>query len=265
MADKERQLLIKKGDDAKKNGELQKMLILGFTDPHEAEAGTLKDADFFFEALINPETYTTNHTIKFSKDDQGQGTSGKQLKYVLTEPEEMTFDFLFDGTGIIDGEWRTTKDNPAIVDNLPQDSIADSIQKFKHVLIDYNGDSHQPRHVKLIWGGNAIFKGRASAISITYKLFKPDGTPIRATAKVTISSSIHEPIRAAKDGTKSADLTHVRKVIAGDTLPLLCYRIYGDPKYYMQVAKFNGLGNFRSLTPGTDLVFPPIAKTANSS
>ncbi len=42
----------------------------------------------------------------------------------------------------------------------------------------------------------------------------------------------------------------------------MCYRIYGDPKYYLEVAKVNGLGNFRFLKPGTDLIFPPIEKTS---
>jgi nucleoid-associated protein YgaU len=53
----------------------------------------------------------------------------------------------------------------------------------------------------------------------------------------------------------------VRKIKFGDTLPLMCYRIYGDPKYYLQVAEANGLDNFRRLKPGTDIFFPPLEKT----
>jgi len=44
----------------------------------------------------------------------------------------------------------------------------------------------------------------------------------------------------------------------GDTLPLLCERIYGDSRYYMAVARFNGLRQFRALTPGMALHFPPL-------
>jgi nucleoid-associated protein YgaU len=44
----------------------------------------------------------------------------------------------------------------------------------------------------------------------------------------------------------------------GDTLPLLCERIYGDPGYYIDVARFNGLVHFRCLEPGTRLHFPPL-------
>ena len=132
---------------------------------------------------------------------------------------------------------------------------------MKDVLIGYKGDSHEPRHLKLVWGENSIFKGRVTELSINHKMFKPDGTPIRAIATVKFKSSIEEQKRAAKENKSSPDLTHIRKVKQGDTLPLMCYSIYGDPKYYLQVAEVNGLANFRQLKPGTDLFFPPLKKT----
>jgi hypothetical protein len=231
-------------------GKHGKMLILAFADSQKAESGGVAEADASFEALINPETYTLEYKLKFEAEP-GHGSSGKQLKYQYTEPEELTFEFLFDNTGIIDGE--------------PRASVADDIKNFKDVLIDYKGDSHEPRHFKMVWGQNSIFKGRVTEVAITYKLFASDGTPIRAIAKVKFKSSIEEQIRAAKEDKKSPDLTHIRKVKLGDTLPLLCYSIYGDPRYYLDVADRNGLGNFRQLTPGMDLVFPPIDKTQVSS
>ncbi|KAF0195079.1 MAG: hypothetical protein FD166_3136 [Bacteroidetes bacterium] len=229
------------------SGKLEKMLILAFSDSEKAENGGLKEADDVFEALINPEGYALSYKLKFTDSAQGQGTSGQQLKYEYTEPEEITFEFLFDNTGIIDGK--------------PRASIADDLKRFKKVVIDYKGDSHEPRHFKLVWGENSIFKGRVTELSINYKLFRPDGTPIRAVATVRFKSSIEEQIRAARENNSSPDLTHIRKVKAGDTLPLMCYRIYGDPKYYLQVAAANGLSGFRSLKPGTDIYFPPIEKT----
>jgi hypothetical protein len=228
-------------------GKLEKMLILAFSDSEKAENGGVNDADDMFEALINPESYTLQYKLKFSEGTQGQGTSGAQLKYEYTEPEEITFEFLFDNTGIIDGQ--------------PRASIAADLKKFKEVLIAYKGDSHEPRHFKLVWGENSIFKGRVTEVSINHKMFKPDGTPIRATATVKFRSSIEEQKRAAQENRSSPDLTHVRKVKFGDTLPLMCYRIYGDPKYYLQVAEANGLDNFRRLKPGTDIFFPPLEKT----
>jgi len=233
------------------SGNLEKMLILGFADSKKAETGGKKEAVNSFEALINPENYTQEIKHKFAESDQGHGTSGKQLKYQGTEPEEMSFEFLFDNTGIIDGK--------------PRDSIVDDIKKFKEVLIDYKGDAHEPRHLKLVWGENLIFKGRAVEIAITYKMFKSDGTPTRAVVKVKFKSSIEEQKRAAKENKSSPDLTHVRRVKLGDTLPQLCFDVYGDPRYYLQVADANALNDFRLLPPGANLVFPPIDKSGKSA
>jgi nucleoid-associated protein YgaU len=52
-------------------------------------------------------------------------------------------------------------------------------------------------------------------------------------------------------------------VKAGDTLPWLCYNIYGDSRYYLEIARVNKLINFRKLREGDELYFPPIAKSAN--
>jgi len=113
------------------SGKLEKMLILAFSDSKTAESGGKSKADDYVEALINPESYTQSYKLKFSKSGQGQGTSGQQLKYEYSEPGEMSFEFLFDNTGIID-------DNP-------RDSVADDVLEFRKVLTEYKGDSHEPR------------------------------------------------------------------------------------------------------------------------
>ena len=58
----------------------------------------------------------------------------------------------------------------------------------------------------------------------------------------------------------SADLTHVRLVKAGDTLPRLCDEIYGEPRMYLEVARANDLDHFRALQPGMRIAFPPLEK-----
>ena len=57
---------------------------------------------------------------------------------------------------------------------------------------------------------------------------------------------------------KGGSVKHLIEVKAGDTLPLLCYQIYQDCTYYIDVAKINNLTNFRDLKPGIKLQFPPL-------
>ena len=49
----------------------------------------------------------------------------------------------------------------------------------------------------------------------------------------------------------------------GVLLPLLTREIYGTEAYYLRVAQVNNLDDFRNLTPGQVLFFPPLdSKTA---
>jgi hypothetical protein len=219
------------------------MLILAFETSEEAETGGKPEAKDSVEAFINPENYTLEYKVK-TAEGQGQGTSGAQSKFEYTLPEELTFEFLFDNTGIIDGKPK-------------KDGVFDDVDHFRRVLTEYQGASHEPYHLKLVWG-NLIFKGRAIELGITHKLFNPDGQPIRSVAKAKFKGSIEEKKRAAQEDNKSPDVTHQHRVTVGDTLPLLCYQIYGDPQYYLEVAEANSLENFRLLEPGTNLVFPPL-------
>jgi nucleoid-associated protein YgaU len=68
-------------------------------------------------------------------------------------------------------------------------------------------------------------------------------------------SKEEEALRANRS---SPDMSHLIEVKAGDTLPLLCYRVYRDSSYYLEVARQNKLTDFRDLKPGSKLHFPPL-------
>jgi hypothetical protein len=224
-------------------GKLEKMLILAFDTAEDAERGGTLEAKARFEALINPETYTLEYKVK-TADGQGQGTSAAQTKFEYTLPEELTFDFLFDNTGLIDGTPKP-------------DGVFEDVDALRKLLTEYQSDSHEPYHLKLVWG-NLIFKGRAIEVGITYKLFNPDGQPIRAVVRVKFKGSVEEKKRASLEDRRSADLTHRRTVEPGDTLPFLCFEVYGDPRQYLFVADSNRLDDFRRLPVGQALLFPPL-------
>jgi len=232
-------------------GELKKMEIYAYTDVDMADnhLASVPGVNNPYKALINPESYSVEIKYEF-ENGQGQGTTGGHQQFKIKLPEEMSFEFLFDNTGIIDGR--------------PKTNIADDIEKFKKFLMDYDGNSHQPRFFKFVWGTD-LFKGRCSALNINYKLFNPDGSPIRAVCKVSLKQATEEELRVIQQNDRSPDLTHYRIVQQGDLLPLMCYKIYGDPSYYLQVAQVNRLQNFRNLEVGSELFFPPIDKTKTSA
>ncbi|MCT8339867.1 LysM peptidoglycan-binding domain-containing protein [Flavobacteriaceae bacterium TK19130] len=227
-------------------GQLKKLRVIGYKD----DAFTEKIADGEFSTLLNPETYSLNYSVEYT-EAQGQGTSGSQGKYLRTPPENLAVEFLFDRTGAIRGS-----------QNLKGDGIIDDIEKFKRIVFDYDGDQHKPNYVMIGWG-TLLFKGVLQQMDIEFKLFSPDGTPLRAVAKTQFKGSIEDDLRVAKENNQSPDVTHIRMVKEGDTLPLMTHRIYGNSKYYLQVAAANGLTNFRNLTPGQEIMFPPIEKASS--
>lgn len=228
--------------DTQKKGALEKMTIQAYNNPDLAESHKVET---LFVAMMNPESYTLDYKVTFN-ESQGQGTSGTQQKFFAKPPEEMQFEFLFDDTGLIDGRPR-------------DEGIFDEVELFKKLLLETDPDSHEPRHFRLIWG-KFLFKGRCTGLNITYKLFKPDGTPIRALCKVSFKGSVEETLRVILENAHSPDLTHYRVVKPGETLPWLCYLVYGDSRHYLEVARVNQLSDFRKLPPGAELAFPPMAK-----
>ena len=225
------------------SGELTKLKIKGYKD----ERFSREIADGEFNTLMNPETYRIRYEVS-QNQNQAQGTSSTAPRFNKTLPEDLQLDFIFDRSGVIKG----FADENGV-------GIIDDIEKFKKIVLDYNGNQHKPNYLVISWG-SLLFKGGLKDMEITYKLFKPDGTPIRANVHATFKGFIEDNLRVARENNNSPDLTHIRVVGEGDTLPLMTFRIYGDSKYYLEVAKANKLVNFRKLTPGQQIFFPPIEK-----
>ena len=224
-------------------GELKKLKIIGFKD----DKFTVPIGNGEFTSLLNPEKYTFRYKIEYT-EAQGQGTSGTQPKYVRSVPEDLDLQFLFDRTGIIKGH-----------NDKVGEGIIEDIEKFKKLVFDYNGDEHKPNYLMIGWG-TLLFKGILAEMSIEYKLFSAEGVPLRAVVTARFKGVVEDSLRIARENNNSPDLTHVRMVKQGDTLPLMSFRIYGDSKYYLQVAATNNLSHFRRLQPGQQIIFPPIEK-----
>jgi hypothetical protein len=223
-------------------GHLKKLKIIGYEDAKFSESKKVQEGEF--TTLVNPEKYNLKYNIEYN-DKNAPGTSSGPAKFVKMEPQDFEIEFLFDSTGVIPAK--------------SEDSVQEEIDKFRKIVFDYNGEKHRPNFIKIIWGA-LLFKGVFVSLDLEYKLFKPNGDPIRAVAKCSFKGHQDDEERAADENKNSPDLTHVRQVKGGDTLPLMTHRIYGDSKYYLEVAKFNKLSNFRKLTPGQQIVFPPIDK-----
>jgi nucleoid-associated protein YgaU len=111
--------------------------------------------------------------------------------------------------------------------------------------------------VRLDWGTSRTtsFNGVMSALSVTYTLFDVDGHPLRAMCSLTIEEASVDPAgQNPTSGSLQARSTH--RVVAGDSLPMLAWREYGDATAWRIIAEANGIDDPMVLTPGTDLIVP---------
>jgi nucleoid-associated protein YgaU len=95
------------------------------------------------------------------------------------------------------------------------------------------------------------------SLSVTYKLFEPNGDPLRADVKLTLKQA-----EAAQQGqnptTRAAAGYGVHRVRDGDTLPSISYQAYGDATKWRLIAEANGVDNPLHLRRGRTLSLPRL-------
>lgn len=212
-----------------------------------------------FEAMFNPTSFAEKYRTVYDKR-QSINTEGKTANYAYSPPTELTLKLILDGTGV---------SRMGLSGIMSAPSVSEQVEKFLKLTYHMNGDIHQPNFLEVAWGdmkfwGDPMFPCRLRTLDISYTTFDRDGTALRAELNMVLISDQDLKKQIRKEGKNSPDLTHTRLVKSGDTLPLLCKEIYGQSSYYMQVAQVNQINNFRNLTPGQTIFFPPLATQSGS-
>jgi hypothetical protein len=197
--------------------------------------------------LINPSEISLARKTDFT-GCAPMGDAGSGRNFARIQPDTLTFSTTFDGTGVV----------PVAVGSTLPSEVDDQIEALYGVIYQYDGQQHQPDVVQIVWG-TTLFDGRLTSLDVEYTLFRPSGAPLRAKVSLTFQGYKTYQQATLEANASSPDLSHAVVVRDGDTLPLLCYRIYGDSRYYADVARFNGLHAFRALAAGSTLHFPPLA------
>ncbi len=195
--------------------------------------------------MINPAEFSHSRSICYNTR-KTLGQTSNPARFSAMNPDQIAFSVVFDGTGVIPSRPGQLND------------VAAQIDAMCRVIYDYSSADHEPNHLRVAWG-KLSFDCRLTSFDTTYTLFKSSGAPLRARVELALTGFATPQDAALEANPSSPDLSHSVLVVDGDTLPLLCLRIYGDARYYPEVAAFNGLSGFRRLQPGQRLHFPPLA------
>jgi hypothetical protein len=241
------------------SGQLEKMYLIAYESNEQDAAKVNVDGEEKFVFQVNPETYKRRYAIEYTNRASVPGTMSDPGTYNRTQPETFTVDILFDSSGVIKSESLLSI---AIVNPFASnetEDVTERLIKFKKFCYDYQSETHRPYYVRLCWGDESgFFFGVVTSLEIDFKLFKPNGKPIRAVAHLGLQEAEDRILTNRRRDMLSPDITHEKTFKSGDEFSHMSYRQYRDSQYYIDVAKANKLLSFRNIRQGQVLQFPPL-------
>lgn len=216
----------------------------------QAVIKTLDGEKIEVKCLFNPKEYTFAKTNSWPKDQKAAANT-PVLNFGGGNPATLNMDLLFDTyqnsrTGGQSKDVRTV-----YINDLWKMMFVD-----KQLAEKKKNKQGRPPKVQFSWGKAWSFEAVMASLSVTFTLFLPDGTPVRATAKVAfqqIQDTKELPQNPTSGGIGGE---RVRAVQEGDRLDLIAHEEYGDTALWRLIAEANGITNPRDLRPGSTLVIP---------
>ncbi|MFE4372664.1 LysM peptidoglycan-binding domain-containing protein [Streptomyces sp. NPDC056835] len=192
---------------------------------------------------FNPKELSLTKTASWKRTPAKGAKSSGPPEYQGPGPSKLTVEMFFDASD--------TQDS----------SVVTSVEKLFACCVPTDETRQQQRSsppwVVFHWGGLTGFPGYVSQVQAKYTLFTTSGVPIRALCQVTMEEISGEtPGQNPTSGALAARRVH--RVRAGDSLPALAHREYGDPGTWRVIAEANGIDDPMRLTSGQELLLPAL-------
>ncbi|MEU9995402.1 peptidase M23 [Streptomyces sp. NPDC050848] len=192
---------------------------------------------------FNPSTLSMSKTTEWRRTPSRMAGQSALPEFVGSGPRSLSLEVFLDATAKHDN------------------SVEKTVQKIMIALVPTKASLARKTPaspwVRFEWGKSKTtsFDGVLSNFSVNYSLFDVDGKPLRATCSLSIEEASVDPAgQNPTSGSREARRTH--RVVAGDSLPLLAWREYGDATAWRVIAEANDVDDPMVLVPGTELVVP---------
>ncbi len=200
----------------------------------------------FIKCMFNPTDYSSTKAVKWTarpvlqKDVpslQFGGGVGRTLKMTLF------FDSVFDPNRNLTNDMKA----------LEKLTVIDTSTENKTT------SQGRPPFCIFTWGAVFAFTAVVTALDFDYKQFKPDGTPLRFTAKITFLEILDPASTAGTNPTSYGKPGYKRRqVLPGETLALIAYQEYRDAARWRVIADANGIDDPLDISPGQSLAIPML-------
>ena len=194
---------------------------------------------------FNPNSLALSKSTEWRRKPSRMASQSSLPEFVGSGPRTLSLEVFLDATA--------THDN----------SVEDRVQKLLVACVPTKASLAKKKPaspwVRFEWGSakTASFDGVLSSLSVDYSLFDVDGRPLRAKCSLSIEeAAVDAPGQNPTSGSREARRTH--RVVAGDSLPHLAWREYGDATAWRVIAEANDIDDPMVLPPGAQLLVPSI-------
>ena len=164
------------------------------------------------------------------------------------------------------GNARTLTLNGLLLDKSlagPTGSIAPIVEKLFKLMATPSGSNAGgagavPPLVTFAWGRNTTFKAVITSLTVAYKLFQPNGDPIRADVNMALTEAEQATVAPQNPTTRAEAGLGVHTVRDGDSLQSIAHRVYGDASRWRTIAEINGIDDPMRVRRGTALMLPRL-------
>lgn len=189
---------------------------------------------------FNPKEYTFEKRAPW-KEHQIQGLDAPTYEWTSGAPMILSVELFFD----VYEEKDAARDVRTFTDKIEE-------------LAFVNPDKHRPPILLFCWGKKLQFRCILTQLSQRFTMFLDDGTPVRAVLNATFSEYTPAEEQLKGKPRHSPDHTKRRVVKQGDTLAWIAGKEYGNPAEWRIIADANGIDDPMNLTPGQELLIPPL-------
>lgn len=199
--------------------------------------------------LFNPAEYTLERSNAY-KSTPVPGLASPLVQFVNGEAATLSIDLFLDDFSDPEGPPEDAQARRQVK------SVAKRIDEIAK-LLELDRKLHAPPPVRFVWGP-LRFDAVLEKVGRKVTLFRPDGTPARATLACSfreyrpLSRQLDDPRRESSDKTKR------RQIRGADPIWLIADREYGDVREWRVIAEASDVDDPRALKPGDWLRVPPL-------
>jgi Contractile injection system tube protein len=198
----------------------------------------------------NPSEMTTSKSATWNRPTTNAADDATDPQFAGVQPQAVQMEIFFDAYEDLFGD--------------VSDDVKTLFEWTKPTSTSAKKRQHNPPILSFEWGSNKVladFRGYLETVSAKYTMFRADGTPIRATASITLKEiPVDKPRQNPTSGSLNSRRSHVLR--DGDSLQSVAYREYGNPAMWRSLAVFNGIDDPLQLIAGSSILIPSAGEAA---